>query len=154
MKRSLSFVIFLAALLSSLALAQQPASAEFLGVATTLPHSRGVSGWLADGSVGEATFVVIARDAAGNPLAGVPVTWTLTNSGSSLAYVVASSAGGQLGKAYPKVKATINGGVTGADGRAFIVLDSLTAGDLSASASVGGLPAKTYDGGDQRVVWF
>lgn len=156
MKRSTLLLIVLTVLFGAYAAAQNVASAEFQGVDTTLPHTPGVSGWLSDGSVGEATFVVLASDASGNPVAGVPVVWTVLNSADDVAYVVSTSAEESMTASAYKGKAlVIDGGVTGEDGLAFIVLDSLTAGDAKAGATVGESNAVTYDGKDTvRVVWF
>lgn len=155
MKRYTFLLIFALVLFGGLASAQQVAAAEFQGVDFTLPHSPGVSGWLHDSSVGEAVIVVIAYDAAGKPVAGAPVVWTVKNSKPDVAYVVASSVPSQgRAHAYHDVPLEVDGGVTGADGRAFIVIDSLTAGDLKVGVTVGGVTAETYSGGDMRVVWF
>lgn len=156
MKRSTLFVIVVAVLFGGLAAAQQVATAEFQGVDFTLPHSPGVSGWLADGSVGEARIVVLALDADGNAVAGAPVMWTVRNAVSDVAYVVDASADDhQLATAYEGADLVVQGGVTDADGQAFLVLDSLTAGDLTAIATVGSATATSYDGGEaMRVVWF
>lgn len=155
MKRITSSLVVLLAILAGLASAQEVAKAEFQGVDITLPHSPGVSGWLADGSVGEARIVVTARDASGNPVAGAPVVWTVMNSKPNVAYVVSTnSAATMRAHAYKGVPLVVDGGVTDSEGRAFIVIDSLTSGDLKAAVTVGGVAAKTYDGGDMRVVWF
>lgn len=156
MKRSTLLLIVLTVLFGAYAAAQQVATAEFQGVDTTLPHTPGVSGWLSDGSIGEATFVVLASDASGKPVAGAPVVWTVMNSADDVAYVVATSAESSMtASAYKGRALVIDGGVTDASGRAFIVLDSLTAGDAKAGATVGESQAVTYEGKDAvRVVWF
>lgn len=156
MRRFSTLAAVLVALSAGAALAQgQVATVEFKGVDTTLPHSRGVTGWQADGSVGEATILVLALDASGKPVAGAPVEWTVTNATDAVAYVVQGDGVQDLARAYKTRPATILGGTTGADGTARLVLDSLTVGDAKVAAVVGGVEGKTYDGGGaMRVVWF
>lgn len=152
----------LCTLIASLALAvgatalAQVASAEILNVDATAPHSRGVAAWVHDDSVGEVTILVEARDAAGNPVAGAPVSWTVRNTTDNLAFVVGSSAmmGGSAISAHNGVEVSVDGGVTDENGRAYLVLDSQTAGDARVHVEVGGVAAETYSGGDMRVVWF
>jgi hypothetical protein len=155
MRRTLVLAIALVSLTAGTALAQgQVASAEFQGVDMTLPHSRGVSGWMADGSVGEGTVVVLALDAAGNPVAGAPVAWTVTNATDSVVYVVAGNGVSDVLSAYNGMALSITGGTTGADGTARLVVDSLSSGDARVAVEVGGMEAETYSGGSMRVVWF
>lgn len=155
MRRMLILVAATACLAAAAAYAQgSVASAEFKGVDMTLPHSPGVSGWLADGSVGEGTIVVLALDASGNPVAGAPVTWTVNNATDAVVYVVAGDGVADVVPAYNGMPVSITGGTTGPDGTARLVVDSLTPGDTKVAVEVGGVGAETYSGGDMRVVWF
>lgn len=151
---ALTSFALLALLLAPAALAQV-ASAEIVGIGTTAAHSRGASGWTLDGSVGEVEIVVLALDAAGNPVAGAPVTWTVQNGTENVVYIVDASAPLPAGAhAHQGADLTLDGGVTGADGRAYLTVDSLTAGDARFPVTVGGAEAKDYSGSDMRVVWF
>lgn len=155
MKQVLRSAVVLLALLACGAVLAQVATAEFLGVDPTAPHSRGVAAWSHDGSVGEVVLTIEARDADGNPVAGAAVAWSVRNTTDSLVFVVGSSAmmgGGAT--VYNGRIVDLDGGVTDADGRAYLVLDSQTAGDARIHAEVDGVAAETYNGGDIRVVWF
>lgn len=142
---------------ASIAFAQsEVASAEIQGIDTTLPHSRYVSGYMLDDSVGEAVITVLALDADGQPVEGAEVVWTVTNRGSNLGFVVGSSSDRpqSLVTVRGSQERTVDGGVTGPDGRAYLVVDSFRSGDIVVTVTVGGVPAETYSGGGMRVVWF
>ncbi len=157
MRKAIVVLLGLGALFGTLATAQsQVATVEFQGVDMTMPHSPGVSGWLSDASVGEARIVLKALDAAGNAVPGAQVAWSITNSTDQVVYAVATSAVDELrATAYTGHTLVVDGGTTGPDGLAYLILDSLTAGDAKAAATVDGMAATTYDGKDTlRVVWF
>lgn len=147
----------LSAILLPFAFAQaQVDSAEIQGVEITLPHSPNVSGWQLDDSVGEARIVVLALDANGDPVEGAHVEWRLHNRSSNLAFVVGVSGDSDFDTAsiYTVRDRLVDGGTTDADGRAYIVLDARTSGDVSVSVTVGGVEASGYGGRSMRVVWF
>jgi hypothetical protein len=156
MKQVLRSAVVLLALLACGAVLAQVAAAEVQGVETTASHSTGVSGWLHDGSVGEVTVLVRALDADGNPVAGAPVLWTVRNRTDAIVYVVGSSAmmGGDPIGTYSGMLKSVDGGVTDANGEAYLVVDSQTPGDASVLVTVGGVQGETYRGRDMRVVWF
>lgn len=156
MNRTLSTLFALLSLAFAGTAIAQVASAEVLNVDATAPHSRGVSAWVHDESVGEVIVLIEARDASGNPVAGAPVSWTVRNTTENLVFVVGSSAmmGGDATGVYSSAEVAIDGGVTDQNGQAYLVLDSQTAGDARVHVEVGGVVAETYSGGDMRVVWF
>lgn len=152
--KGLFCVIFVSGLLFGLAQAQV-ASAELLGVAETRPPSEASAALYADGSVGEVVVRVRALDASGNPVVGAAVSWTLTNRTTAPAYVVDSS--GDLSSVLLLLgshQQTLDGGVTDENGEAYLTIDARSQGDVSLAVTVDGADAKTYDGGDMRVVWF
>ncbi len=151
----LSFALAFAFAFGALAQAQV-ATAEVLGVETTSAPSTGVDAWLEDGSVGEVQVTVRALDANGNPVAGAPVQWRVDNLGSMIVYVVGSSAGvpGAPLSVYTAVDTHVDGGVTDANGEAFLLVDSMFSGDARVFVTVGGVDGKTYRGRDMRIVWF
>lgn len=156
MKKFAAFCVLFAFLIP-VALAQPQAdSAEILGVEVTLPSSPIVSGWQLDDSVGEARIVVRALDANGDPVQGVPVQWRLQNRSANLAFVVGINGQSdfQTLSIYTVSDRVVDGGTTDADGRAYIVLDSRTSGDVSVSVTVGSVEASGYGGRSMRVVWF
>jgi hypothetical protein len=156
MKKFVALFVLLALLLP-IALAQpQVDSVEIQGVEITLPHSPNVSGWQLDDSVGEARIVVRALDANGDPVEGAHVQWRLHNRTSNLAFVVGHSGDSDFGTVsiYSIRDRVVDGGMTDADGRAYIVLDSRTSGDVSVSVTVGGVEGSGYGGRSMRVVWF
>lgn len=134
----------------------QVATAEVQGVEATSPTSRHAQAWQADGSVGEVRVLVRALDAAGDPVAGAPVTWRVENIGDDVVYAVDASAGLPSAplSAHTVQELEIDGGTTDANGDAWLVLDSMTAGDVQVYITVGGVEAKTFDGRDMRIVWF
>jgi hypothetical protein len=134
----------------------QVAVAEVLDVADTLPRSPGISALLRDQSVGEKLIEVQGRDAAGNPVAGAEVIWTLSNRTDNPVYVVGHSGTTAriLLRVLPRATLEVSGGVTDAEGKAYLIIDSGTAGDVIITVTVGGVSAKGYDGTDMRVVWF
>lgn len=140
----------------SAAAGAQVATAEVQGVEATSPASRHVQAWQADGSVGEVRVRVRALDAAGEPVADAPVTWRVENMGEAVVYVVDASAGLPSAplSAHTVQELEIDGGTTDADGDAWLLLDSMTAGDVRVYITVGGIEAKTFDGRDMRIVWF
>lgn len=148
---TLAFFAFIA----SVAFAQDAATAEILGVEMTRAHSTHVYALSRDDSVGEAVIEIRALDADGNPVAGAPVEWMIHNNGSTIAYVVGSSDMASMFVAVTSVAdVTVDGGVTDADGRAYLVVDAFTTSDISVAVTAGGVEAKTYRGKDMRVVWF
>ena len=155
--KNIPIVLAAVLLFAPAAMAQgEVSSAEILGIDTTLPHSPYAAGYVMDDSVGEAVITVVALDAEGNPVAGAPVEWRVANNGSGAAYVVGSSREQPQGLAVVGrgEERPIDGGVTGADGRAHLVVDSFRSGDATVSVTVGGVEAETYSGGGMRVVWF
>lgn len=149
-----SFVLFaLTTLLGGAALAQV-SSADILGVDETRPRSETGTALYADDSTGEVTIRVRALDAGGNPVAGAPVTWTLTNRTPAPAYVVGSSAASGLQLLFGGSELPLEGGTTDANGEAYLTVDAQSAGDVSVAVTLGGVDAKTYDGNNMRVVWF
>ena len=134
----------------------QVTTAEVLGVETTAAASPDGSGSLRDNSVGEVTIVVRALDANGNPVAGAQVAWSVQNRTENVMYVVGTSASMEAlsTAAYSSAQVAVDGGVTDADGKAYLVVDSPTPGDARVFVTVGGVDGKTYRGRDMRVVWF
>ena len=155
MKGFIGFLIAAIFFVSASAFAQV-ASAEILGVAETRAKSPGLSGLVRDDSVGEVVILIRALDAAGNPVADAPLSWSVKNSSDNAAYVVGSSASMSqlLERVFKVMPISLDGGVTDANGEAYLVVDSSAVGDMSIAVNVGGVDAKTYDGGDMRVVWF
>lgn len=150
---ALALAIF--AFTASIAFAQDVATAEILGVEMTRPPSTHVFALVYDDSVGEAVIEIRALDADGNPVAGAPVEWRIHNNGSTIAYVVGSSdMSSMLAPVTTAADVTVDGGVTDADGRAYLVVDAFTTSDVSVAVTIGGVDAKTYRGRDMRVVWF
>lgn len=154
MKGIIASLAALAALTFGVAFAQVT-TAEVLGVAETRAHSSGSSALYQDGSVGEVLVRVRALDAGGNPVPGASVSWVLTNRTTAPAYLVGASAEGR----YPVLlvgsgDTELDGGVTDANGEAYLVLDARSAGDVVVKVTIEGMEAKGYDGSDMRVVWF
>ena len=154
MKKILLALAF-SGLIASAAFAQDVATAEILGVEMTRPHSTHVFALVRDDSVGEAIIEVQALDGDGNPVAGAPVQWMLSNNGSTIAYVVGSSdMSSTLVPVTMSADVTVDGGVTDAEGRAYLVVDAFQTSDVSVAVTIGGVEAKTYRGRNMRVVWF
>ncbi|UCH25310.1 MAG: hypothetical protein JSV66_15470 [Trueperaceae bacterium] len=157
MKRNLlGLITLLGIALAGSALAQV-ATVEVVGVEATAPHSPSVvNALLRDESVGEVAVVIRALDAGGNPVAGAAVSWRVQNRTGNTVYVVGSSAvmAQMLERAVEGFDLAIDGGVTDADGHAYLVVDSATSGDARVYVTVDGVDGKTYDGRDMRVVWF
>ncbi len=147
-------------LLSCLALASisfaQVASVEVQGVEATAAKSGGLNALLRDGSVGETIIVILAKDAAGNPVEGAEVSWSVESNTDNTVYVVGTSASMSLmlERALGGHSVDVAGGVTASDGTAYIIVDSQVAGDSKVYVSVDGVEGKTYRGKDMRVVWF
>ncbi|CAN5908150.1 hypothetical protein BH24DEI2_BH24DEI2_23480 [soil metagenome] len=146
-------LLALATLFGGAALAQV-SSADILGVDETRPHSETGTALFADDSTGEVTVRVRALDANGDPVAGAPVSWTLSNRTSALAYVVGSSAESGVLLVFGSSELPLEGGATDANGEAYLTIDAQSAGDVSLAVTVGGVDAKAYDGNNLRVVWF
>lgn len=153
MKRIVGMLVFFAALVGSVF--AQVTTAEVQGIAETVPKSSGLTALLQDGSIGEYKIVVRALDAAGNPVAGAVVTWTLKNNAASPSYVVGSSRGGKVfARVYKGHNLSLDGGLTNEQGEAYIIIDSKTKGDTTIEVTVDKVAAKGYDGSSMRVVWF
>lgn len=147
-------IAVLAALSTAVA---QVATVNILGVDPTSPSSDGFAAWSADGSVGEVTVRVEALDAAGDPVQGAQVSWRVENSTPEFVWVVEMS-GPALGMASKPVAdtaaRTLDGGRTGDDGGAYIVLDAMRAADARVHVEIDGVAGEAYSGGALRIVWF
>jgi hypothetical protein len=157
MKRNLLGIIMLLGLALAGSALAQVATVEVLGVETTAARSASVvDALLKDDSVGEVAVVIRAVDAGGNPVAGAAVSWRVQNRTGNTVYVVGSSAtmAPMLERAVEGVELAIDGGVTDADGNAYLLVDSATSGDSRVFVTVDGVDGKTYRGRDMRVVWF
>ncbi len=134
----------------------QVETAEVQGVETAAAHSRGLTAWSLDGSVGEVTILVRALDSAGNPVAGAEVTWTVQNRTDNVVFAVGMS--GMMDTmsepTYNGMAVSFDGGVTDENGETYFIVDSQTAGDARVFVTIGGVEGKTYRGRDMRVVWF
>lgn len=105
-------------------------------VDVSLDYSAIGEGQVADGSAGEVTFTVNFSDNSGAAGAGQAITWTITNSGSESAYLVAPTVVEIAAGATQTVEAT-----TGADGSASGTFDA--EGDKSAGTATIGITAST-----------
>lgn len=135
----------------------QVATVEVQGVEATSAKSPDDTGMVLDESVGEVKVVIVALDADGNPVADAPVSWTVLNAAEGPVYVVGSSAmmdTTMTDMAEMDAELIIDGGLTDANGEAYLVVDSATAGDTKVFVTVDEVAGKTYDGRDMRVVWF
>lgn len=135
----------------------QVATVNILGVDPTSPSSDGYAAWSADGSVGEVTVRVEALDADGDPVPGARVTWRVENATPEIVWVVDMSGPGLGGSSKPVADTadrTLDGGTTGADGGAYVVLDAMHAADARVHVEIDGVAGESYSGGGLRIVWF
>jgi ABC-type uncharacterized transport system substrate-binding protein len=134
----------------------QVASVEVQGVEATAAKSQGLTALLRDGSVGEVTVLIKVSDASGNPVEGAEVSWRVESSTDATVYAIATSASMAriLERALGNSDVSFAGGTTDANGEAYLIVDSQSAGDAMVYVSVDGVEGKTYDNRDMRVVWF
>ena len=134
----------------------QVTSAEVQSVEATAAKSAEGTAAILDESIGEVRVLIIATDEAGNPVEGATVSWTVQNNGSDPVYVLSTS--GMMDMDISAVDAEtelmVEGGVTDANGEAYIIVDSEAAGDSKVFVMIDEVEGKTYDGRDMRVVWF
>lgn len=147
--------LFMMLTLASLSFAQVE-TVQVQGVEATAAKSTGLTAIVHDGSVGEATITIVVTDASGNPVEGAEVMWRVENRTDNPVYAVGSSAmmPNFLERASGQYEISFMGGVTDANGEAYLVVDSQTAGDAKIYVTAGGVEGKTYRGRDMRVVWF
>ena len=148
-------LIILSLLCFSPALAQV-SKAEVQGVEATAAKSAEGTAEALDESVGEVRVLVIATDEAGNPVEGATVSWTVQNNGTDPVYVLSTSGMMEMMASAIDAEAElmVEGGVTDANGEAYIIIDSGAAGDSKVFVTIDGVEGKTYRDKDMRVVWF
>jgi hypothetical protein len=131
----------------------QSGDVKFLQVQTTAPSSAAGRGSVLDGSLGERIIEVQAEPNARGP----QVQWSLANGGPNPVWVVAGGlAGAGLNR---RIAAGDSSTLTlpmDGSGYSYLVVDNEGGGEteLSVTAEVGNVEAKTTRGKSMLVVWF
>ena len=154
-------LIAAAVALASIAFAQQAsapvAKLEILDVEATVPVSPSSYPSFPLGYDSEIDVPLAATDAAGNPVAGVEVTWTVQNTGKVRVHVIGKRDNGQnvrvRGIAEPGATFEVKS-VTGADGRTAITLNANDVAQVRVNAKAGEVNARNLREAQHQVDWM
>jgi hypothetical protein len=127
---------------------------KFLQVQTTAPASAAGHGSVLDGSLGERIVEIQAEPNARGPQV---VEWSLANKGPNPVWVVAGglSGAGLNGRVSAGDTSTFTLHIDGS-GYSYIVVDNEGGGktQLSVTAKIGNVEAKTTRGSSMLIIWF